>query len=198
MSAVLERMKTETRQGRQQALSAFDVLAKQLADGDKKEPGEVNSIISAADKSFAELERAVALYEERPRQRAIVSSGESAEAEIVAARAEIRQLDDQLAEAQRRHQLAVIEVNERIREIQQKAQDSRDARDWLCDPRNCPVERLAKRLTSVREAIQSCESAIAQLTASSFDQQNVRPGLVAQLSELRAEERQLVAQIFDL
>lgn len=193
--SVISELRGEIEADQARAYDMFLDLAQRIATGKKVEASEVKVVVKASDRSLDDLEEIVGRFRMRPSLRAQVLAGEDVEAQVIAARGEIKQVDDDLAAAQRRHAAAIGAINDRISGLQLQAQQAREAQAKLADPLSCPDERLAQRLISVRNSIASSESRLAGLTMSTFDQMQVRPGIAAGLSELRAREAQIMAEI---
>lgn len=169
---VLEKIVSEQKQIEKARADDFRALARAIASGEEPDPERVGRVLGAAGRSLDDLRAAVELYQQRFSLRAKADAAAGLRARCRELEEQIRQADEEFAEAERRHTEATAPLRVQIEWLHRQLQESEEARRDLA--RTCPDEglraqeaglqrRIAEaqdRLVEMRRIIRACESRV--------------------------------------
>lgn len=201
---------------KQSALDVIDGAAKTLAAGGTIDAGAVEQALVAAGLDLdAFRERVEFQTARREKLEALEKLG--------AARRRVEQLDGQLAAEAAKHAEVTAAFHKRYAALRDEATNhqrevdrARDAREWILDPKNCPlalrepyeaalaavqaarenVSTIGRQLRDLRERHRGAEAAIAEIVAADARELHPPQAIVAasQKERLAAATREKVEQ----
>lgn len=198
MTAVLEQLKAACAEQIETTAERYRDLVAQLACDTHLEAADAQAILTAAGKSFDDLSKDVAKFEDRNRKRELLDEAAEAEAERRQLLAGIAAAEAKLKASQQEHDRTVAPIKLRLDEINHLGSQAAITRNELIA--TCDDAQLLERGRSVNDRIRVVESRIRDL-AHEQRRASAQPGgqseadrIGEQIGNLRAERDQLIAE----
>jgi IgA-specific serine endopeptidase len=148
---ILEKIVSEQKRIEKARADDFRALAYAIASGEEPDPKRVDRTLNAAGRSLDDLRAAVEVYQQRLALKAKADAAAGLRARCRELEEQIRQADEELAEAERRHTEAITPLRAQLEVLHRQLQEAEQASRELA--RTCPDQKLRAQEASVQRQI---------------------------------------------
>jgi DNA repair exonuclease SbcCD ATPase subunit len=148
---VLEKIVSKQKEIEKARADDFRALAYAIASGEEPDPKRVDRTLNAAGRSLDDLRAAVEVYQQRLALKAKADAAAGLRARCRELEEQIRQADEELAEAERRHTEVTAPLRAQLEVLHRQLQEAEQASRELA--RTCPDQGLRAQEASVQRQI---------------------------------------------